>query len=296
MENFFQWGLELITIVQQTDMPILEYFFKLVTMLGDEMFYLVLFPFLLWCIDFNFGLQLGVIFLFSVYVNAGIKNLFQLPRPFEILPDVQKINASGFGFPSGHAQSSLVTWGSIALWKKQSLIRIFCIVLIFLIGFSRIYLGVHFPMDVLGGWFFGIIILMLGYLVSFKKRMNIFSNTLILKLLLISLVSAILLIFQSTLDMISSVAALAGVGYGLVFFQHSMSGLIPGNWIQRIISFFIGMIGIAILYFGLKILLPGEGHSFNQGGRFLRYLLLGTWISFGAPRLFIQIGLARQAK
>jgi membrane-associated phospholipid phosphatase len=294
MDIIFQWGLNFIIMIQKIDTPLLDSFFRAITLLGDELFYLLLFPFLLWCVDFYLGIRVGIIFLLSVYVNTGVKEIFQQPRPFDILPEIQKVHASGYGFPSGHAQSSLVVWGSITYWKKQIWIRNLSVLLILLIGFSRIYLGVHFPTDILGGWLFGGLILGLSYFIFLKIKLDFIQGNMIFKIIGITLFPVILLQIQSSPDMISSVAALTGVGYGLLFFSSSIEGIRPGNWLQRLISFLVGVIGIGILYLGLKLILPSEGQSFYQLSRFFRYLLLGIWISFGAPWLFIRIGLARQ--
>jgi len=107
MDAIFQWGLDFIIMIQQIDTPLLDSFFRAITSLGDELFYLLLFPFLLWCVDFYLGIRVSIIFLLSVYVNTGLKEIFQQPRPFDILPEIQKVHASGYGFPSNHAQSSL---------------------------------------------------------------------------------------------------------------------------------------------------------------------------------------------
>jgi membrane-associated phospholipid phosphatase len=296
MDTIFQWGLDFITMIQQIDTPLMVSFFRAITSLGDELFYLILFPFLLWCVDFYLGIKVGIIFLLSVYANAGIKEIFQQPRPFEILPEIQKVYATGYGFPSGHAQSSMVVWGSIAYLKKQIWIRILSILLILLIGFSRIYLGVHFPTDVLGGWLIGGLILGLSYFIFLKIKPGSIPGNMIFKIVCITLFPMILLQFQSSPDIISSVAALTGVGYGLLLFHSSIGGIRLGNWLQRFLSFFLGVTGIGILYLGLKFILPSESQPFYQLSRFFRYLLIGMWISFGAPRLFIQSGLARKVK
>jgi len=233
MDVIFQWGLNFIIMVQQIDTPLLDSFFRAVTSLGDELFYLLLFPFLLWCVDFYLGIRVGIIFLLSVYLNTGLKEIFQQPRPFEILPEIQKVHASGYGFPSGHAQSSLVVWGSIAYWKKQIWIRNLSVLLILLIGFSRIYLGVHFPTDILGGWLIGGLILFLSYFISLKINLDFTQGNMIFKIIGITLFPVILLQIQSSPDIISSVAALTGVGYGLLFFSSSIGGIRPGNWLQN---------------------------------------------------------------
>ena len=296
MDAIFQWGLDFIIVIQQINTPLLDSFFRAITSLGDESFYLILFPFLLWCVDFYLGIRVGIIFLLSVYANNGLKEIFQQPRPFDILPEIQKVYASGYGFPSGHAQSSLVVWGSIAYWKKQTWIRNLSVLLILLIGFSRIYLGVHFPTDILGGWLFGGLILGLSYFIFLKIKLDFIQNNMIFKIIGITLLPVILLQIQSSPDIISSVSVLTGIGYGLLLFSSSMGGIRPGNWLQRLISFLVGVIGIGIIYLGLKLILPSEGQSFYQLFRFFRYLLLGIWISFGAPWLFIRMGLAHQVE
>ncbi|MBE3036098.1 MAG: phosphatase PAP2 family protein [Candidatus Atribacteria bacterium] len=295
MDAIFQWELNFIIMIQKIDTPLLDSFFRDITLLGDELFYLLLFSFLLWCVDFYLGIRVGILFLLSVYLNTGLKEIFQQPRPFDILPEIQKAYASGYGFPSGHAQSSLVVWGSIAYWKKQTWIRNLSVLLILLIGFSRIYLGVHFPTDILGGWLFGGLILCLSYF-FLKIKLNFIQGNMIFKIIGITLFPVILLQIQSSPDIISSVAALTGVGYGLLFFSSFIGGIRPGNWLQRLFSFLVGIIGIGILYLGLKLILPSEGQSFYQLSRFFRYLLLGIWISFGAPWLFIRMGLAAQVE
>ncbi|MCG2762553.1 MAG: phosphatase PAP2 family protein [Candidatus Atribacteria bacterium] len=296
MDAIFQWGLDFIIMIQQIDTPLLDSFFRAITSLGDELFYLLLFSFLLWCVDFYLGIRVGIIFLLSVYVNTGLKEIFQQPRPFDILPEIQKVHTSGYGFPSGHAQSSLVVWGSVTYWKKQTWIRNLSVLLILLIGFSRIYLGVHFPTDILGGWLIGGLILSLSYFIFLKIKLDFIQRNMIFKIIGITLFPVTLLQIQSSPDIISSVAALTGVGYGLLFFSSFIGGIRPGNWLQRLITFLVGIIGIGILYLGLKLILPSEGQSFYQLSRLFRYLLLGIWISFGAPWLFIRMGLARQVE
>ena len=296
MYAIFQWGLDFIITIQQIDTPLLDSLFRAITSLGDESFYLLLFPFLLWCVDFYLGIRVGIIFLLSVYANNGLKEIFQQPRPFDILPEIQKVHASGYGFPSGHAQSSLVVWGSIAYWKKQIWIRNLSVLLILLIGFSRIYLGVHFPTDILGGWLFGGLILGLSYFIFLKIKLDFIQVNMIFKIIGITLFPVILLQIQSSPDIISSTAALTGIGYGLLLFFSFIGEIRPGNWLKRLISFLVGVIGIGIIYLGLKLILPSEGQSFYQLSRFFRYLLLGIWISFGAPWLFIRMGLAHKVE
>lgn len=65
----------------------------------------------------------------------------------------------GYGLPSGHAQHTLVEWGVIAAWVHRRWFSVLAVALVASIGFSRIWLGVHFPTDVLGGWLLGAVLL-----------------------------------------------------------------------------------------------------------------------------------------
>lgn len=114
MHDILPWGLELIRAVQQVRSPLLDASFKLITSLGSEDFYFLLLPLLLWCVDLAVGTRIAAIFLLSTTINVGLKDLFQLPRPFETDPSVGLYDVEGYGMPSGHAQLSTVIWGSLA--------------------------------------------------------------------------------------------------------------------------------------------------------------------------------------
>jgi membrane-associated phospholipid phosphatase len=294
MDSLIQWGLLLIESVQEVQSPLLNRFFQLVTSLGDEIFYLIFFPFLLWCVNFQLGIRVGILFLLSVYFNSLLKILFQQPRPFDLFSTVQLSYAEGFGFPSGHAQSSILVWGSIAYWSHRKVIWLIAFFLSFLIGFSRIYLGVHFPHDVVGGWLAG------GFLFYFYHFI-IMSRVKVLKKLTmdvkkkifyISLLPIIIIVFPAADAMISVIAALTGVGWGLVINAHFIyfQGAYGSFW-QRINRFLIGVLGIISLYFGLKIIFPQAGQCAYQFFRFIRYAILGLWIGAGAPWIFLKLKL-----
>ena len=99
----------------------------------------------------------------SSLINVVFKNIFKRDRP-NIL---RLIEETGYSFPSGHAMASMAFYGSIIVLalnykmekKYKWIINIFLGILIFLIGMSRIYLGVHYPSDILGGWLIGFILL-----------------------------------------------------------------------------------------------------------------------------------------
>jgi membrane-associated phospholipid phosphatase len=130
---------------------------RAVTNLGGAAAYLALLPLIFWCYDEEKGIRLALAVLASVWINLGLKFLCDQPRPFwpGYDPSVGIITESANGFPSGHAQISLTLWVIVASWNGKPWAYAAAILTSLLVGFSRLYLGVHFPTDLLGGWVLG---------------------------------------------------------------------------------------------------------------------------------------------
>src|SRR5690349_19505684 len=165
LENYMQTLLEnslawIIAIQQMGDWLVGP--MKFFSTLGTEDFFLAILPLLYWSIDASLGLRVGFILMTSDMLNFTGKILFAGPRPYWFSPNVKAMwPETTFGIPSGHAQSAMSIWGTIAVGVNKLWVRITAGLLIFLIGFSRIYLGAHFPHDVVAGWVVGGILLFL---------------------------------------------------------------------------------------------------------------------------------------
>ena len=161
MESLLDWGIEVVLWFQQFS-PTLDFPFKAVTFLGDKEFFLLLMPLVYWCINRQAGAKLFMLLLFSAYLNEVAKLLADQPRPFNYDPRVIKIvHADSGGFPSGHTQSAVVVWGYLACRFNKKALWVFAGFLILAIPLSRIYLGAHFPTDLLGGYVIGALVLFL---------------------------------------------------------------------------------------------------------------------------------------
>ncbi len=138
----------------------LEIPMRLFTFLGEEQFFMLVMPAFYWCIDAALGLRLGIILLTSSTLNGYLKLAFHTPRPYWINPEVKAfVHEPSFGLPSGHSQNSASMWGRMAAassrrWQKSALI-----LLVGMIGLSRLFLGVHSISDVLTGWLAGFVLL-----------------------------------------------------------------------------------------------------------------------------------------
>ena len=114
MNAVLQWSVNLIVTIQQIHGPTLDSLFRIITFIGDEDFYLLFLPLLLWCVDLRMGARLAVLLLLSSYLNIYLKDLFQQPRPFDINPDIGLSPEEGYGLPSYHA-SLLLSCGEAFL-------------------------------------------------------------------------------------------------------------------------------------------------------------------------------------
>ena len=140
-------------LLEDIRVPVLNEFMLLITQLGEETAFLVIALVLFWCVDKYFGYYTLCVGFIGTVANQFLKLLFRIPRPwvldenFTILEQAREA-ASGYSFPSGHTQSAIGTFGSIAYITKRKWLRITAIIITALVAFSRMYIGVHTPLDV----------------------------------------------------------------------------------------------------------------------------------------------------
>ena len=133
--------------------PVCDAFFSLITMLGEETAFMAIAIVVFWCFDKFQGYFLLITGFLGTIINQFLKMLFRVPRPWVKDPNFNVVGGStegagGFSFPSGHTQTSVTLYGGIARANKQKWVRISMIALCVLVPFSRLYLGVHTPLDV----------------------------------------------------------------------------------------------------------------------------------------------------
>jgi membrane-associated phospholipid phosphatase len=291
MSDVLQWGLDFIVAVQEFRGPVLDGVFRTITFLGDEEFYLLLLPLLFWSINVRKGAHLGIVLMLSVYLNTVLKDWFQQGRPFDYDPSVKVIDEEGYGLPSGHAQWGVVVWGMLASWARKTWAWVAVVTVMILIGFSRVYLGVHFPTQVLTGWAIGAVSLGLYLIVYADVEKWLIELRLGQQIALALVVPLALLLAHPVKHTVTATATLVGLGVGLALAQGRVVLDAGGPWRQRAARFLIGVVVLFGVFFGLKAVFPDEGESLYLALRFVRYGFVGMWASLGAPWLFGLLGL-----
>ncbi len=152
--------LEILRAIQQIACPALDAFFIFATLLGETLPVVAVIAFVYWLIDREAGERIAFSLMLSLGINCLIKNVFRLPRPIgeDGIRSLRVETATGYSFPSGHTQNAATLYTFLALWLKRRWVWAVAAALSLLVAFSRLYLGVHYPKDVLVGLLLGTIL------------------------------------------------------------------------------------------------------------------------------------------
>ena len=291
--------------------------------LGTEDFFFLVLPLIYWSIDSALGLRVGFILVTSSMFNYMGKLLFAGPRPYWASSHVRALWAeTSFGIPSGHAQNAMSVWGIIAASRRRVWVWVVAILLIFLIGFSRIYLGAHFPHDVFIGWLFGAVILwaflrfwdpVAAWLANKTLRQQTMT-ALIVSMVFVAIGWALVSLrsdYQLPISwmenalrggnvepapvdpngIFTSAGTFFGLAFGLAWIVSLGGYQASGPVWMRALRYVIGLIGVLILWMGLGEIFPRGDGLLVYSLRFVRYALVGWWVTGGAPWVFTRFKL-----
>lgn len=291
MENSLDWGIQVILWLQQFS-PALDLPFKFFTLLGEEIFFLLLLPGLYWSVDRRIGARVTVLFLLSTYLNFVAKTLLdQPPRPFQYNSRVHQLGqAPGGGLPSGHAQNAVAVWGYLAMQFRRVWLWCLAGLLVVFISLSRLYLGLHFPTDVLGGHLLGAALLLLYLWLEPGLETWLKAQGLAWQFGLALAAPILLAVLFPTEEGVTTSAVMLGLGLGLALERRWLGFESGGLWWQRVLRFLLGAGVLVGLWLGLRLAFTGFEPALLF--RFIRYALMGLWGAFGAPWLFVRVGLA----
>jgi membrane-associated phospholipid phosphatase len=318
-------------MIHQFELPLIEaiqnFFISIkpiwmaITFLGDETFYIIFMPLIYWCVDALMGLRIGVMLLSGGFFNGLFKTLLTSPRPYWMSDKLTPGESHGsFGLPSGHSMNSAAVWGQTAVEMKKKWVNWLLGILIFLIGFSRLVLAVHYISDVLLGWILAFLLVWLfnrnlpairNYLnkTSLKKKLALTGLSSALMILLPVLVRLIFAGWQPEAEWLLRepdinpfklewALNLSGLWLGMLggfFVLLHKKGILQskqGSW-QKVVRYLVGLAGVLLLYFGLGAIFPKELGLLSMILRFIRYSLIGLWISAGSALVFEKLKLGK---
>lgn len=320
MEALQSWGIQLIQSIQLLS-PALDPFMELFTFMGRIEFYMLFITFLYWIVDARLGFRVFMMLLSTDIVGTTLKLLLHQPRPYWLGEVRQMSVESSYGIPSTHASDSLSLWSYLAYQVKKRWLWITAIVLILLISFSRLYLGVHFPHDVVAGWLVGLVTLFLfikysdsisAWLAQKSSGYQVGFGFIVSLLFIIAGVLAKAIVastpdpqswsfFSTEARSLTHFFTLAGaffgafVGYALLkpkgYFQTK------GSFGQKLGRYLVGIVGVLIVMYGLDVLFSLVAADETVLGYLLRYIRYGAttlWAMFGAPWVFLKLKLVKQ--
>lgn len=277
----------MLIAIQRFSTPFLDSFFQIVTQLGHYYVYILLLLFLYWCVDRRTAHRIAVLYLCSMWLNGYLKEVYATPRP-SLQQGVRVLaTEDSFSFPSGHSQGAMTFWTALAWSYGSKLLWLIAALVIVLVGFSRMYLGVHFLVDVVGGYLIGLALVVLwalagqsGVIASLSRGVRLF----------FALVAPVALfpLYQSDASY-QTLGFLLGFTVSDLFALELMPYDPRGGVFRQSAKMLIGLAGMAGLYYLHRYLPPGAPEA-------LGYAVIAVWITIVAPWLFIRLGLARASE
>ena len=277
-----EFELNIIRAIQSIANPFLDGLFQFITMFGEEVILIPLIAVIYWSFNKKMGEYIAYASLTSVLVNGAIKDIFKAKRPIGE-PGIRSLRvetATGYSFPSGHTQGTASFWGAIAIYLKKNCMYAISGLIIVLVAISRLYLGVHYPKDVLFGAIFGILTSFITY-----KLFNKVNNK--IDLYFITFIIFIpALLYAHSADFIKGMGTFLGFALGIYVEKKYVNFSVEGKSANKILRVVIGLAILILLKVGLKAVFPNK-----LVFHFLRYFII---VFFGIglyPAIFKKLKL-----
>jgi membrane-associated phospholipid phosphatase len=332
MEPLQAWGLTLIAALQSIS-PTFDRPMQLITALGSSDFFVLFLPLLLWCVNTSLGVRFTYLVLIGDSINSLLKLAFHAPRPYWIDARIRPLaHEASYGIPSGHSQASANVWGYLALTIRRRWAWAAALLMAFLVGFSRVYLGAHFPHDVVAGWLLGTLVLAVYWWSEPRLARWLVQRSRLAHMLAVAVLPAVILLLwgvvtaatasvvdppewerqaglafppvasQTTINpgnadnIFTNTGVMFGGGLGLALAYRRWEFDAGGPLQQRVVRFVVGAAVLLALRFGLGAIFPTEPAAVGNALRFVRYAIIGLWVTGLAPAVFLRLGITSPAR
>lgn len=275
--------------VQHFRHPVLDGLFLFATALNSREFYVPALGLLYWCVDRGLAFRLTNLLLTTLWVNSALKHALGLPRPDPRLVDVL-VAESTPGMPSGHAQAATVFWGYLAGVAGTPAARWAAAAMIATISLSRIYLGVHFPLDLAAGWLLGFLWLAIGFRLPAAARRWALAwpglTGIAAAVAIPAAAGLAMALLHRTPDAAPYTGGLVGAAAGHALGTRYVPFRPRAPLGVQVAKVALGVALLSLLRVGAKALLPP-----GFWPDVLRYLLIGLVATGALPWLFVRLSL-----
>lgn len=291
-----EWEAGFLQTLQGTRNGFFDLFWTAASQLGAEIFVIAVIMLVYWCIDKRKGFKMMNVYFVSAAIVAGVKALVARPRPFNAYPDrVVSVGdpSTDYCFPSGHT-NSVTTLAALSVREFPKARKVTIpvgIVAVLLVMFSRMYLGQHYPTDVLAGAACGVLIVILfGWLYDFLKNREEF---LAFVLAPAAIVASVFIGIYADPDFVDTALTLTGVMTSVYICYFIEKRIVRWNEratvLQNILKYVIGGAGAMLLYLPFELSALSDVTLWVTA--YLRFLLIGIWLILGAPMVFKALKL-----
>lgn len=277
IEQLLHYELEWLVQLSHYRTPFWNIFFQFLNYFDTDYFYFVMIPIVWLGFSWKWGIRVYYLNILSFLINYGLKNIFMLPRPYELVPTMNLVHVGEWSFPSGAAQDAMIFGGLLFFYSKSAWARTIAVLYIFLIGISRVYLGVHYPTDVLVGWIVGLALLFIFISVDQSIERCLRETPFGVSIgFLIAVPLILLLIFYFETKISRLMGSALGVVVGLAFaFPYKVLLPRPKKAWEGIVRSIVGIVGIFFIFFALKTFFYTP-FLFSAA---IQIFILGIWLS-----------------